>query len=299
MSQHVYNLRQIEALRTSSHVLTKDVVSITTATAKDIVLGATPPPTNPAQAIQLFTNGIFGAAGDPFYYRSAYGAPIYNYLIIRGDNPVSPATNRNGFRSSATGLSSYRTKYTNVEGKPNPNTWQSLNPDLSTLNQSFPAIFMDSALMSVSKKKDIVKTKVVNRSSTRKEYITSGDYSIKISGVFTGSSHDIFPEADIEALIRACEAPIPLEIVSPYLFRFGITRLVVEGFDFPQERGSYASQKFSITCTSHASSYAEIGSELLNDTQKKNVVQGAIDDLSNLQSTVDDQIADFFASNPL
>ena len=151
----------------------------------------------------------------------------------------------------------------------------------------------------VSKKKDIVKTKVVNRGSTRKEYIASGDYDVKISGVFTGSKHNIFPESDVDALIRACEAPIALEIISPYLFRFGITRLVVESFDFPQERGSYSSQKFSINCVSHASSYAEIGAELLNDSQKKNIVQSARDTLSNLQNTVEGQIDSFFASNAL
>ena len=297
--QHIYTLKKIEALRTSKNILSKDVVSITGGTAKDIILGATPPPTNVAQAIQMFSNGIFGAAGDPFYYRSAYGAPIYNYLIIRGDSPSSiPRVDSDGNMTSRTELSSYRTKYTN-NGNPNPNTWETLSPDASTITESFPAIFMDSALMTVSKKKDIVKTKVVNRSSTRKEYITSGDYNIKITGVFTGSQHDIYPEADIDALVRALEAPVPLEIVSPYLFRFGITKLVVEGYDMPQERGSYASQKFSINCTSHSASYAEIGAELLNDTQDKGVIQGVVDELANLQSSVDSQISDFFASNPL
>jgi len=296
---NAYDIKRIEALRTSSNILTKDIVSINTSIAKDLFVGTTPIPSNPAEAIQLFTNGIFGAAGDPFYYRSQYGSPIYNYLIIRGDEPLSPSIDANGFVSSAKQLSSYRTKYQNPKGSPNPNIWKSLAPDLSTTNESFPAIFMDSALMSVSKKKDIVKTKVVNRSSTRKEYITSGDYTIKISGVFTGTNHDIYPEADVEALVRACEAPVPLEIVSPYLFRFGITRLVVESYDFQQERGSYASQKFTINCTSHSASYAEIGAELLNDTQSKSVIQSSLDDLANLQSTIDGQIADFFASNPL
>tara|TARA_R110000765_G_scaffold379240_1_gene470218 strand:+ start:198 stop:1115 length:918 start_codon:yes stop_codon:yes gene_type:complete len=305
MSQQTYDLRKIEALQTSSDILkSKDIVSITGGTAKDLIVGQTPPPQNPAEAIQLFTNGIFGNAPDPFYYRSKYGAPIYNYLIIKGDNPLAPRLDSNNFVSSATQLSSYRTKYTNSgSNQPaknsNPNTWQTLDADLNSNTLSFPAIFMDSALISISKKKDIVKTKVVNRSSTRKEYITSGDYSVNITGVFTGTDHDVFPTADIEALIRAVEAPIPLEVISPYLFRFGITRLVVEGFDFGQERGSYASQKFSIKCTSHAASYAEIGAELINNTQNKNIIRSSIDAIANLQSTVDSQIADFFASNPL
>lgn len=297
MSLNIYDLKRIEALRTSTSILGRDVVSLTTNTAKDLLLGATPPPSSPQEAIQLFTNGIFGAAADPFYYRSQYGAPLYSYLIIKGEEPLSSTLDTNGFVSSAKELSSYRTKYTNNGS--NPNTWQVLNPDISVVEKSFPAIFMDSALMSVSKKKDIVKTKVVNRSSTRKEYITSGDYTIKISGVFTGTSHDIYPTADIEALIRACEAPIPLEIISPYLFRFGITRLVVESFDFPQTRGSYASQNFSINCTSHSASYAEIGTELKNNSQSKGQIQSAVDEIANLQTAVDNEIANFFSSNPL
>jgi hypothetical protein len=292
MSNFDLNLNSIEVLNTSKAILSASAPAAILHSAKDMLQGNQPIPTNIGEAVQFFTDSIFGEAADPFYYRSQYGSPVYNYLLIKGEEPHSPQVTESGFVSKATQLSSHRTKYTN-NGQPNPNTFDVLNQDLTVSKSSFPAIFMDSAIMTVSKKKKIVKTEVVNRSSTRKEYITSGDYNIKISGVFSTNHHSIYPAADIEALIRALSAPIPLEVVSPHLFRFGITKLVVESFSFPNERGSYAQQKFSIQCCSHASSAAEIGMELLNNTQQKGIIQQGFDEIANLRSTVDDQVQEF------
>lgn len=288
-----FQVKQLEVLQTSSNILNQSHSAAVIRGGKDVLLGQTPPPRNVGEAIQMFNRSIFGAPKDPFYYRSQYGNPIYNYLLIKGESATETQT-----RSQLSTLSSFRVNYQNDKNG-NPNTWEVLDKDLSVENRAFPAIFMDSALMVVDKKKNIVKTKVVNRDSTRKEYISSGDYSVKISGVFTTNESNVYPVSDVEALIRACEAPIPLEIVSPYLFRFGITKLVVESYSFPQERGSYASQKFSISCISHNSSYAEISEELLNENQRKGIVGRSIDTVSNLYSTVETQIEKFFATNPL
>tara|TARA_R110002167_G_scaffold159610_1_gene355279 strand:- start:134 stop:1012 length:879 start_codon:yes stop_codon:yes gene_type:complete len=289
-----YNLRTIEALTTSSSILKQSAKVALIGTTKDLLTGQTPIPRNVGEAIQLFTEGIWGKPKDPFYYRSQYGLPIYNYLLIKG-----AAATLEQKRSQLSTLSSYRVGYVNPEGSPNPNTWDVVNNDLTVETRDFPAIFIDSAIMSVDKKKTIVKTKIVNKDSTRKEYISGGDYSVKLSGVFTTDESAIYPVTDVQALIRACESPIPLEIISPYLFRFGITKLVVESFSFPNERGSYASQKFSINFTSHESTYTEMGAEFLNENQHKNIIQKGLDSIGNLHSTVNSQIEDFFLTNPL
>ena len=82
----------------------------------------------------------------------------------------------------------------------NPNTWTTIGSDLTVQTRNFPAIFMDSAIMSVDKKKNIVKTKIVNKNSTRKEYISSGDYSVKLTGVFTTDESALYPTSDVDAL---------------------------------------------------------------------------------------------------
>tara|TARA_R110002050_G_scaffold251751_1_gene390046 strand:+ start:16 stop:906 length:891 start_codon:yes stop_codon:yes gene_type:complete len=291
-----YNINQIKALQTSQHLLqSTDVANISLQTGKDILQGKVPPPRNLGEALQLFTNGLVGKPSDPFYYRSQYGLPLYNYLLIKGEQPP-----RNGERkrSDLETLSAFRVNYINPEGSPNPNTFEQLNNDLTTNTISFPAIFMDSALITVSKKKNIIKTKVLNRDSTRKEYINSNDYDINISGVFATDSSNRYPVADVDALIRACEAPIPLEVISPQLFRFGITSLVVDSFSFPQEMGSYSTQKFSMKCISHNSEYVDIATEQMNENQKKVATASAIDYAANLRSTVSNQIEDFLLANP-
>lgn len=287
-------VNQINALQTSQEILRQPASIAVLNGTKEIVNGQSAPPRNIGEAIQFYTDAIFGKGKDPFYYKSQYGIPIYNYLLIKGEE----STLKERYSKQDT-LSSYRTKYTN-NGQPNPNTWDELTVDgKNTEEASFPAVFMDSAIISVSKKKNIVKTKIVNNSSTRKEYISSGDYDISISGVFTTNSDRIYPISDVDALIRACEAPIPLSVVSPYLFYFGITNMVVESFTLPQEKGSYATQRFSIKAVSHAASYAEIGSTLLNDTQAKSKTQSTLDDIQNLRSSLDADLEEFFATNAL
>jgi len=300
-----FNLKKLNVLETSSNILNKSHSAAVLRTGKDVLLGNTAPPRNIAEALQMFNESIFGKPADPFYYRSQYGVPIYSYLLIGGQEATSTQTH-----AQLSTLSSNRVGYTNggtrtllKKADPSdvgdiPNTWEVLNDDLTLETRGFPAVFMDSAIITVSKKKNIVKTKVVNHDSSRKEYISSNDYDIKITGAFTTNEANIYPTSDVEALIRACEAPIPLDIISPYLFRFGITKMVIESFSFPQERGSYASQKFSISCVSHESAYVEIGKELINDNQSKNAFQNVVDEISNLQSTVNTQIDEFLSKNP-
>ena len=291
---------QLNALQTSSSILSTSAGAAVLRTTKEVLNGQTPPPRNIGEAIQLYTDSIFGKASDPFYYRSQYGLPIYNYLLIKGEE----STLQQRYSTLDT-LSSYRVKYTNPKTKDNPtgenpNQWDELSVDGSdTSLESFPAVFIDSAVMTVTQRKNIVKTKIVNNSSTRKEYISSGDYDIQITGVFSTNNNDIYPTSDVDALIRACQAPIPLEIVSPYLFRFGITRMVIENFSLPQDKGSYATQRFSIKAVSHAANYAEIGTTLANNTQAKGTIQSGLDAVSNLRSTIDSQLENFFASNAL
>lgn len=296
LDQHARQLGELNGLNLSADLMAQAGAARIVSGAKDLLTGTQPVPSSFGEGVKFFTDTIFGKPRDPFYYRSKYGIGIYNYFIIKGESPSAPELSGT-FTNRATELSSYRTKYVNPDGN-NPNTWDKIASAGSNvaLKESFPAIFVDSAIINVNKKKDVVMTKVVNNSSTRKEYISDNDYDINISGVFTSGEANIYPAADVEALVRALEAPIPLEILCPHLYRFGITRMVVTGFSLPQEKGVYSTQRFSITAKSHAPVYSEIGAALANDSQDKNATQTVLDKLANLRTQVDSQIQDFFAN---
>lgn len=287
-------IRQQEAVALSLQLLPQAAGARIVSGAKDLVTGSQPTPANFGDGVKLFVDTVFGKAADPFYYRSKYGIGIYNYFIIKGESPSQSAKKNASIYSE---LSSYRTKYINTEGADYvPNTWEVLDEFGSVSEKSFPAIFVDSAIVSVSKRKDIVTTKIVNNSSSRKEYISDNDYDINISGVFATDDANIYPKEDVDALIRACEAPIVLDILCPYLYRFGITKMVVTGYDFPQEKGVYSTQRFSIKAKSHIQLYNEIGTSLLNNTQDKSGTQSALDSIANARTEIDNSIAEFFAN---
>ena len=291
-------LKQLDALESSYNILSNERIGNTAlnlqSAGKDLLTGRQVAPQNPAQAVQLFKDNIFGKARDKFTYRSTFGTPVRNFLLIKGESVRQVQKDPNsGFDKEGTKLSSYRVKYENV-GDKIPNTWRNLYS--SNEENSFPAIFMDSALVDVSMKKNIVQTPVVGHDGTRKEYISQGDFTIGIQGVFTSGENEVFPQADVDALIKALSAPIPLEIVCPHLFRFGITKMVVTDYKIPQDEGVYSTQRITINAISHSPSYADVSQELANEYQDKNVVQSTLDKIANLSSTIDDQIASFSPS---
>ena len=289
-------LKQLDSLQTSFDVLNSGSVLKLQGAGKNLLTGRQRI-SSPAQAVQLFKDTIFGKAKDKFTYRSTFGTPVRNYLLIKGREP-NPTQTDGEFAKKDTELSSYRVKYVNKENKV-PNTWRGTYSSITDEHESFPAIFMDTALITVSMKKNIIKTPVVGHDGTRKEYISQGDYDIDITGEFTSGESDIFPEADVEALIKALSAPIALEIACPQLYRFGITRMVVDSFKLPQEEGIYSKQKITIKAVSHAPNYAEIGQELANDNQDKGVIRDVTDKIANLSSSIDDQIFNFFGGTSL
>lgn len=80
-----------------------------------------------------------------------------------------------------------------------------------------------------------------------KERWTQDDYSVKIEGILM-SDDGRYPEEDVRRLRAICEAG---EVIatSPLLELFGISRLVIEGWDIPHTSGE-ANQNYSLSCLS-------------------------------------------------
>lgn len=93
--------------------------------------------------------------------------------------------------------------------------------------------------INISKQKEIVKTAIVGRAGTIKEYITDGDYQLSISiGIVSIDENnqiiDQYPESAISTLREVLEENQSLEASSTFLDVFGINKIVVTGFSAKQ-----------------------------------------------------------------
>jgi hypothetical protein len=116
--------------------------------------------------------------------------------------------------------------------------------------KSYEGLFIDAVVMTVSQKKNIVKTPVFGRSGTFKEYIADGDFDVNIQGVLHNSARQA-PDVAIQILRQICEAPASMRVASPFLEMFDIWDLVIENYSFSQEKaGKVNVQMFELSCVS-------------------------------------------------
>jgi len=114
---------------------------------------------------------------------------------------------------------------------------------------SFPSIKLYAALITVTQAKKIVETEIQGRNGTVKEYIGLSDYDVQIDGTITAASGST-PDTDVIDLKKMLDAPVPIDVVCPWLQNLGITNLVVMSYELPQDAGGEAYQTFSINCKS-------------------------------------------------
>lgn len=100
-------------------------------------------------------------------------------------------------------------------------------------------LVINDVTVNVSLQKEIVRTALVGRAGTIKEYITDGDYQLSMTvGIVAtdenGGIIDQYPERAVAQLREIFERPESLEVSSAFLDLFGITRMVVSGFSAKQ-----------------------------------------------------------------
>ena len=100
-------------------------------------------------------------------------------------------------------------------------------------------LLINDVTVNVSLQKEVVKTALVGRAGTIKEYITDGDYQLSMSvGIVAtdenGEIIDQYPERAVAQFREILERPEALEVSSAFLDLFGITRMVVTGFSAKQ-----------------------------------------------------------------
>lgn len=105
-------------------------------------------------------------------------------------------------------------------------------------------------LVEVTQTKNIVKTQMLGKDGTVKEYISMGDYIVKIRGALVNTFRKDYPKNKVEKLVRIFKKNQALDVVSEYLMMFGIYNLVVDDFTMGQQEGKQNIQKFEATCSS-------------------------------------------------
>lgn len=114
--------------------------------------------------------------------------------------------------------------------------------------------------ISVMRKNDIIRTRVINEESTIKEIFSRDDYQINISGILIGNlgvvnNLDYFklkPEKDIINLVNICNSNNAVVVTCPYLNEyFDIDSIIIDSFELQDEQELKNIQRFSLKAYSH------------------------------------------------
>lgn len=91
----------------------------------------------------------------------------------------------------------------------------------------YDSILLQSVNVQASRAKNIVETSIQGRSGTIKEFISSDDYDITITGVLVGEQYQ-FPQEAFDALMSVTDAEAVIPIENDFLDSLGVTDIVIE-----------------------------------------------------------------------
>lgn len=122
--------------------------------------------------------------------------------------------------------------------------------DISIPRDGRPDLLLETVLIEVSMRKNIVTTMVQGRPGTVKEYISDGDYDVRIRGVLVEPGSSQFPVQQVRDLHEVLRRSEAIAVVADYLRFFDIYNLVVTSYAFGQAEGYQNVQQFELTCIS-------------------------------------------------
>ncbi|OON67811.1 DUF6046 domain-containing protein [Hymenobacter sp. CRA2] len=116
-------------------------------------------------------------------------------------------------------------------------------------------LILDEPIVEINRDKIIVTTEIQGRDGTVKEYISQGDFQISIKGVLASDPKNgryarRYPEDEVKALKRICDAPAALPITGRLFALFGIHNVVIKAVNWPTLPGFTNLQAYELTCLS-------------------------------------------------
>lgn len=109
---------------------------------------------------------------------------------------------------------------------------------------------LDTALIEISQTKNLVRTTIQGRSGDVIEYISKGNYDIRIRGVIDSGSMHVYPEDKVNTLKNILDVDESITITSAFAQLFGISDVVVTDYTFSQVPGGYNVQPYEISLIS-------------------------------------------------
>ncbi len=124
-------------------------------------------------------------------------------------------------------------------------TWLSEN-DRTAMSYMIP-----NSVMSLSNKKEIVTTKMVNRDGTVKEEISLGEWMINIKGVIV-SKNSSYPEAEVKMMVEWYRKRTALQIQNARtaICMTGDEKVVITDLKIPEIKGFENTQPYEISLIS-------------------------------------------------
>jgi hypothetical protein len=141
-----------------------------------------------------------------------------------------------------------KTKQTSVFGTPIVDSFlfnDSEYTDFNNKKVKLKGIRINTAILTVTQTKNIVKTAIEGRPGTIKEFISMGDFEIDFKAIIMPSSFNDrgkYPEKEVSVMRELLNAPVAIPAVCDYLSRLGIFNIVVENYNFPQQTGMTTAQ---------------------------------------------------------
>jgi len=100
-------------------------------------------------------------------------------------------------------------------------------------------ISFQTVLIDVNQSKNILMTPIYgNKGGTVKEYISDGDYFIKIIGAIVSQYANLYPADAVRQMVKICRISDTLEVESGFLGRLDINSVVVKDFHIYEKMGS-------------------------------------------------------------
>lgn len=123
-----------------------------------------------------------------------------------------------------------------------------LNQDGLEIN--YQSLNLENVLVTIGNTKNIIKTKMQGRNGDIKEYISDGDFVIKIEGKIYGKGMNNYPIEEVQKLLSICFAPQSINITSGFLKMANIEDIVIESYNIDQMEGVRNYQPFTLNCLS-------------------------------------------------
>jgi hypothetical protein len=122
--------------------------------------------------------------------------------------------------------------------------------DQNNLTQNYALLNVEDVLITVMNTKNIIKTTLQGRNGTVKEYISDGDFTIKIEGRIYGQGMTNYPENEVQKLLDICLVPQSINVTSSFLKLFNVEDIVIESYNVDQVEGVRNYQPFTLNCVS-------------------------------------------------